>query len=132
MSELGHLAFGNFNEDCDIPVDRDVWQPLFSHLLLEDMDENGYGIEYSDDTFEMRPYYWGDDEEESNKVNFWHKPSNYKMTWYKYPMRDAYANMEIDANQFVQVLKDCLNSYTNKEDSSLVVIHECHAWWNND
>lgn len=43
-------------------------------------------------------------------VNFWYKPTNLKIYWYKYPMRSAYANQKINYNYLRAMLDDCKNS----------------------
>jgi hypothetical protein len=42
--------------------------------------------------------------------NFHHKPSDYRLKWYKYPLRDSYANQELTVKQFRAVIDDCLKS----------------------
>lgn len=78
--------------------------------------------------------YWDEDSEEANKPNFYHKPSGYKLTWYKYPMRGALANKDITPNQFVQILSHCINSYNKNKlkDGEVLVIYSCQEWWNNE
>lgn len=46
-------------------------------------------------------------------VNFWYKPTNLKISWYKYPMRSTYANQEIGYDYLKAVLEDCKNSVLN-------------------
>lgn len=41
------------------------------------------------------------------KPHFWHKKSNLKIIWYKYPFRDSYSNIEFTANDFKKILEDC-------------------------
>lgn len=43
-------------------------------------------------------------------VNFWYKPTNLKISWYKYPMRSAYSNQELDTNYLRAVLEECKHS----------------------
>ena len=45
-----------------------------------------------------------------NTYHFWHKPSDFKIYWYKYALRGAKCNMDITDEQFIDVLYDCLNS----------------------
>ena len=42
--------------------------------------------------------------------NFWHKPSGYQLSWYKYPLRDSYANAKISENEFLSIIDDCIGS----------------------
>lgn len=43
--------------------------------------------------------------------NFWYKPTNLKIMWYKYALRDAYANQDISIDEFRKILKHCVKSY---------------------
>ena len=42
--------------------------------------------------------------------NFHHKPSGYKLKWYKYPLRDSYANAEVSAADFRKMIDECIAS----------------------
>ena len=42
--------------------------------------------------------------------NFEHKPTGLKIAWYKYPMRDAYSNQNVDIDEFKRILDDCASS----------------------
>jgi len=104
-------------------VSRKVWQPLWCYIMAfisEDM-ASGYK-KFENKTFSTEPYDWGW-EGEGSQVNFHHKPSGYKISWYKYPMRGTTANMDITPEQFTDILWDCVNS-TSKN-----VTHEINAWW---
>ena len=70
---------------------------------------NGRGS-ITNDIFEINPYYWNDDDEEAEKPNFWYKPTDLKIYWYKYPLRDTWANQEITAESLKKVLEHCLQS----------------------
>lgn len=43
-------------------------------------------------------------------VNFWYKPTNLKIYWYKYPFRSAYSNQIIDEKYLKSILDDSKNS----------------------
>lgn len=90
--------------------------------------ENGYGVNYENDTFVMRKQWWGDctcgaddsEDEMEHKPdcaimlpNFVHKPTGFTVEWYKWIGR----GMEIDAKgaNFHDVLADCLGSLAAKE-----------------
>lgn len=83
--------------------------------------ENGYGVDYENDTFAIRKQWWGDctcgadDEDREHDddcaialPNFIHKPTGFTVDWYKWIGR----SMEIDANgaNFLDVLQDCIAS----------------------
>lgn len=111
--ELGNLVFGNSRgEYCVRP--REDYEEIFIQFL-EDNGFDSYGHSdkghvFENDTFIIRPYYWGDDEEEAEKPNFVYKPTGLEIQWYKYPMRDAYSNQNISIKTFKDILTECANS----------------------
>ena len=44
--------------------------------------------------------------------NFWYKPTDFRIDWYKYPMRDSYMNQEMDISGFTQIIEECIASVT--------------------
>lgn len=104
------------SSQCDIPFERDVNEVLWnSTMILKSKWENilgNNGHDYENDTFMVCSYNWGFDDESDakNEYHFWHKPSGFKLQWYKYPLRDPYVNMDISHEQFLDVLRDCTNS----------------------
>lgn len=112
--ELGNLLFGNSRGNY--AIEREEWQNPFCKFL----DHNGfdgYGYKegsnercFENDTFIIRPYYWGDEEDIAELPNFEYKPTGFTISWYKYPMRDAYASHDISTEEFIAILKACENS----------------------
>jgi hypothetical protein len=41
------------------------------------------------------------------RPNFHHKPTGYKLQWYKYPLRGSYANQDLDFDEFTDIVDDC-------------------------
>lgn len=132
--ELGNLLFGHSRGKFDIP--RDEWEEEFRDFLHRS-GFDGYGhaeaerlrrfvkvipasdgsdIFFENDTFIIRPYYWGDDEEIMLKPNFVFKPKGINIDWYKYPLRDAYISDDIDFDAFVEMIKTCENSLRTEEE----------------
>ena len=68
-------------------------------------DENSMGCDFELGLHAIDCYNCGD-----RVVNFWYKPTNLKIYWYKYPMRSAGANQEITTEYLEAVLEDCKNS----------------------
>ena len=113
--ELGNLFFGNSRGE--FPVNRD-WQDEFVKALNEmniccdgsyDLD-NEFTTKYNgfeNEVFSTFPYYWGDDEELCEKPNFIYKPTGYSIQWYKYALRDSYANQDITFEQLKEILEAC-------------------------
>ena len=118
--ELGNLIFGYSRGDFSI--DREKYQDLFVEKL-EEIDVDAYGHyegpleKYKNDrggittdVIEINPYWWGDDDNdfEIEKPNFFYKPTDLKISWYKYPMRDSYSNKpleEININEMFDKIK---------------------------
>lgn len=42
--------------------------------------------------------------------NFWYKPTDYRLMWYKYPLRDAYANRSVSHREFALMIDACIAS----------------------
>ena len=116
-NKCGYYGDGNIKSDkCDIPFEREVNEVLWNYtMILKSKWENilgNNGHDYENDTFMVRSYNWGlDDESDAkNEYHFLHKPSGFKLQWYKYPLRDPYVNMDISHEQFLDILRDCTNS----------------------
>ena len=116
-NKCGYWGNGNMKSDkCDIPFERSTNEVLWNYTMVlkskwEDILGNN-GHDYENDTFMVRSYDWGLDDEadKRNEYHFWHKPSGFKLQWYKYPLRDPYVNMDITHEQCLDILRDCMNS----------------------
>ena len=116
-NKCGYWGDGEMKSDkCDIPFERSTNEVLWNYTMVlkskwEDILGNN-GHDYENDTFMVRSYDWGLDDEanKKNEYHFWHKPSGFKLQWYKYPLRDPYVNMDISHEQFLDILRDCTNS----------------------
>ena len=112
--ELGNLIFGNSRGLYQV-VPRNEYQDVFCNFLYNN-GWDGHAIfgdgaqEYENDTFLIRPYYWGEDEDIAALPNFVYKPTGLEISWYKYPMRDAYSNQDVSVETFVEILADCERS----------------------
>ena len=112
--ELGNLLFGNSRGN--FLIERGPWEDVF-YDFLHDNGFDGYGYKndstdlvFENETFSIRPYYWGDDETIAELPNFVYKPTGFTISWYKYPFRDAYASHDISDETFYEMLKDCERS----------------------
>ena len=131
--ELGNILFGHSRGQYHI-VPREDYQEIFFAF----MDANGfdsYGFykqaekytggkippwsaqhdQFENDTFVIRPYYWGEDEEKAELPNFVYKPTRLEIRWYKYPMRDAYCNQDISIDEFRKIVEKCSESMKQRE-----------------
>ena len=115
------LCFMNEDAIYSLDDDRMVFQEVFGKFLEKiGADHYGYlpGYDNTDnvfenDTFLIRPYYWGDDEQYMGLPHFVYKPANILMVWYKYPLRDTYFNKDISLDEFKKMLNDCIDSLKN-------------------
>ena len=113
-------------------VNRKVWQILWDYIL----GKCGFGLNdgryFENDIFEYKSYCWFDDGDdiERNEYHFYHKPSGFKIQWYKYALRGAYCNMNITDSQFIDILYDCLNSL--QIGSDIRFIHDVDKWWDTE
>jgi hypothetical protein len=89
-----------------------------------------YGIDISNDVFAMHPYCWCDNPEcpwcheiynkesgstlEKSAPNFWYKPTDLKIWWYKYIGREMESNREFSDDEWHAIEKACLLSLINK------------------
>ena len=117
--ELGNLLFGNSRGNYSI--DRDSIQDIFwkyfedsfdYHMFYEGEDktkETDRGG-YENDVFKVNPYYCGDDENIMEEPNFVYKPDGTEISWYKYPMRDAYSNVLITKELAEKIFSECKKS----------------------
>lgn len=66
------------------------------------------GARWSNDTFSMRAYYWGDDEAEADVPNF--KCGDIEIEWYKHVRRGALINRTITPDEAVAMFDRCMAS----------------------
>lgn len=116
--ELGNFIFGNSRGNYAIP--RETYEEPFLEFLCKNKF-NGYGYRkksrkdvFENDVFLIRPYYWGEEEEISQLPNFLYKPNGFTISWYKYPLRDAYCSQEISLDEFLDMLSHCTESMLKK------------------
>ena len=110
--ELGNLMFGNSRGMYAVEP-RSEYQNIFIEFLMNN-NFDGYGFiygrkerDFENDTFIIRPYYWGEDEKKQELPNFVYKPTGLEISWYKYPLRDAYSNQDIILEEFQKIVDDC-------------------------
>ena len=113
--ELGNIIFGNSRGLYHV-TPREEYQDVFCEFLhANGFDMYGYkegykSREYDNGTFVIRPYYWGEDEEIAALPNFEFRPAGLQIKWYKYPMRDAYSNLDISVDELKRMLAACAAS----------------------
>lgn len=69
------------------------------------------GAEYENDVFLISAYDWRDDLPEEEMVpNFWFKPLNYQVEWYKHIGRGTFSNRPMDIDTTMDMLNKCIVS----------------------
>ena len=129
LNKINIDSYGEFQGDKPNEI-KEIYQETFNH----------YG--YENDVFYIRPYNWegiscydctcglNDTLEENNlnmyeygfhskdcaswTINFYYKPSNLKIEWYKYPLRGAYSNQALNKDILKAILEDCIKSTKGK------------------
>lgn len=121
------MCDGEYIRTCDIRMEREVNQILW-HKIMGNLGQSWDNI-FENDTFVVRAYDWEDWDEDlsRNDWHFWHKPSGFKLEWYKYPLRSPWANMDITHEQFLNILYDCHNSM--EEGKKCRVLYSVIKWW---
>ncbi len=104
--------------------EREVNQELFYEVLRDLYLYVEKNFCYENDIFYMQMYNWADEEDE--RPNFYHKPSGFKLWWYKYPMRATECNFKITHEQFLAILYDCRNSLEK------YALHQIEKWWEKE
>lgn len=107
--------------------EREVNEVLFNEFFEDIYEEDlFYGSnKVENEIFSLRFYDWKDETKnclDKGGYNLWHKPSGFKLTWYKYPLRGAESNMKISHEQFRQILIHCKKSLNGGSE-------DCYPWW---
>ena len=120
-----------------VEFERQVNETLWYAIMLELYQGEKY---FENDIFIVRPYCWEDidtvvervDDKyiHDNSWHFYHKPSGFKLSWYKYPLRSVDANMNISHEQFYAILKDCMNSVPEHNGKHAKFVDKTfEKWW---
>lgn len=125
--EMGNLLFGH---SCGaFSIDRGEYEPMFQRFL-EKAGFDSYGtlcneaaghntfvihsssdtVKVENNTFSVRPYYWGENKEIMTLPNFVYKPKGIEIRWYKYALRDTYCSHNLSVKEFGEMLDACLRS----------------------
>jgi len=127
-------------------LDRDEYQDTFYFYLrlMKFTSDQGYSNSFyegfENDTFYIHAFHWGgctcgltcpigtDDmtspeEHDSEcliyKPNFIYKPSDFRLDWYKHPLRSNNCNKEMTLEQFHDMMEDCLKSLRGQDNSNV-------------
>ena len=89
-------------------VNEILWYSIMKWNNSHCGDTYGDNHTFENEVFTIKSYNWN--EEDNNEWHFWHKPSGFKLQWYKYPLRSPFVNKNITHEQFYAILNDCMNS----------------------
>lgn len=71
-----------------------------------------YGVDYENDIFMMHPECWCGKDDcpwcTGKMPNFWFKPTDFKVAWYKYIGRSMTFNRPISIQECAEILDRCL------------------------
>ena len=112
--EMGQAVFGN-------PMGEFDFDSMENSGIVEDMlriiswyatGDSSYSDEFKNDVFELRSYYWGEDDEIEALPNFKHYKTGLEIRWYKYIGRGMSVNKHVCPECFYNVFVECMNSLT--------------------
>ena len=120
LPELGNLAFGHSRGDYRVPRDdayEDAAERLRNAVIAHDPLAGGissYWPTFENPTFATRPYWWGDETApEASLPNLIVKEgphAGYALSFYKYPLRDSYANKDLSGEEFTEMVAYLIRS----------------------
>lgn len=128
---MNKLRNGMFEVPRSVGYEDELFR-LGRVLFEQEVDEKYIAFgQYVYDIFELRSFLWDcdfdceEDGEENKdiskckidnwceKPNFYYKPTDLKIYWYKYPLRSAECNQNISLSDFVNIINRCIESYVN-------------------
>lgn len=115
--ELGNLMFNpNKNQQYECPIWlisflATIENALYVKMWNETQEQyespfRNTGNIFKNDTFEVAAYNWND--EISQEYNF--KWKDIEISWYKYLGRDTTINKEVEPQEAIQMLEECMES----------------------
>jgi len=74
-----------------------------------------YGTNFENDIFMIHRYCWCEKDDcpwcgEEERENFWYKPKDFKLSWYKYIGRSMEMNKDLTDEEIIKMKKDCIDS----------------------
>ena len=118
LEECGFDSYGHIEDDkleayIETKVSSLANKDIYSEesTLVKENPEYRPHLHYFDNgVFMLNPYYWGDADDLAEMCNFKYYPTNYELCWYKYPLRDAWANKELTFDDFCDLIDKCRES----------------------
>ena len=135
--ELGNMIFGHSRGQHEIKrgtgYEELLYQVFDACAPQRDTSFRDYGCEFENDTFEVHPYCWCDKEDcpqcgTGTQPNFRYKPTGFSMSWYKYPLRDAYMSEPMSLEGFAKMCRACIASVaSNNKVETEINTQQTHA-----
>lgn len=86
------------------------------------------GAEYENDVFLISAYDWRDDLPEDQQIpNFWYKPLNYQVEWYKHIGRGTFSNRPMPIDDAIVMLDKCIESLQGA--AAIVATTDQELYW---
>ena len=98
-----------------IKLTEKIWNKFKDHSYTYGLGgEYGYGVNCENDTFMMHRFCWCDKDKckwcYGDNPNFWHKPTDLKIWWYKYIGRSQKINQDVSIDKMERIFEDCVKS----------------------
>ena len=97
LERCGFDSYGHLDEER---FDAETLKRLKELQTKFEDDDPMRHYEIDTPVFTIRPFYWGDEREVYVLPNFVYKPWGIEMTWYKWPMRDAWCTADLSAEDW--------------------------------
>lgn len=116
--ELGNLLFGNSRGDY--AVDRRLEEAFVAALNAAGFDDDGHCQTWTSETpipapynseatatphYVVQPYVRDDRDSATICPNFFDRITGLKLRWYKHPLRDSYANYDLNEEMLDSILE---------------------------
>lgn len=98
-------------EDYVVSVVSLIGQYLEEKGITRGNPADNTGAEYENDVFLISAYDWRDNIPEDEYIpNFWYKPLNYQVEWYKHLGRGTFSNRPIPIDDAIEIFERCIAS----------------------
>lgn len=119
-------------ESYVIDVIRLIGQYLEEKSVTRKNPADNTGCEYENDVFLISAYDWRDDQDipEGYRIpNFWYKPINYQVEWYKHVGRGTYGNRPMPIDDAFTMFRRVIDSL---QDAAAIVESSPHDFWEDE
>lgn len=108
-----------------------IGQYLEDKLITAGNPADNSGAEYENDVFLISAYDWREDiPEEMQTPNFWYKPLNYQVEWYKHTGRGTFSNRPLPIDEAFNMLQQCIGSL--QDAAAIIATADEDFYWEVD